>query len=126
MTRAEIEAQYKVKDGVIISPGKFEGEPVYALYFYDLMMHGGADSDDDGVAKFNVTDEDRKEFPELADVKRVELQERMDGFVETVPIETWGVANIMAYFDLSSEEWDSIPAAVQAKIIERVDEDVAP
>ena len=47
-------------------PGKFEGESPWAPYFYDLLMDGGADSDDDGVATFEIQSEDVAMFPELA------------------------------------------------------------
>lgn len=36
MTRKEIAETYKVDErGVIRSPGKFEGEPIYVPYFWD-------------------------------------------------------------------------------------------
>ena len=81
MTRADIIAEYDVDThGTIRSPGKFEGEPVYAPYFYDALMNGFAD-DDDGVASFNIDANDIKEFPELANVKRLRLWESEQGFV---------------------------------------------
>jgi hypothetical protein len=83
MTRHEISQQYKLDDNgeFICSPGKFEGEPVYAPYFYDALLNGGADEDDGKTAIFDVNDDDRREFPTLADVARVSLSETNDGFV---------------------------------------------
>lgn len=70
MTRQEIIDAYDVKDGLIRSPGKFEGEPIYAPYFYD----GSGDGEElsrmedglgDYVALLVVDDTDRAIFPEL-------------------------------------------------------------
>lgn len=81
MTRADIERDYNVVDGVIRSPGKFEGEPVYAPYFWDAFLNGMQDEDDGEFLLFNVTDEDRVEFPELQGVSQVSLGEDSQGFV---------------------------------------------
>lgn len=81
MTRAEIEREYKVVDGVIRSPGKFEGEPVYAPYFWDAFLSGMVDEDDGEYLYFDVNDDDRRIFPELKDVNRVSLREDDQGFV---------------------------------------------
>lgn len=34
---------YEIKDGIIVSPGKFEGEPAWILKLYDMVMDGMAD-----------------------------------------------------------------------------------
>lgn len=72
MTRKEIESEYTVENGIIRSPGKFEGEPVYAPDFYDAAMDGcGEDLAymDDGWGEFTtliaIEDSDRKEWPEI-------------------------------------------------------------
>jgi hypothetical protein len=76
-------AEYK---DTVSRPGKFEGEAPYVPYFWDM----GLDGFDDGVDylpgfpvyQFNVTDADRRIFPELLeDIKEVHLRERDDGFV---------------------------------------------
>lgn len=84
MTRAEIEQQYKVVDGRIQSPGKFEGEPLYVPYFWDAYLDGWADEDDGIALWFNVTLGDVEEFPELAGAERVGLYCSEDGFVRGV------------------------------------------
>jgi hypothetical protein len=38
----EIE-EYKVRDGIIVSPGKFEGEPYWMPTLYDMVLGGMAD-----------------------------------------------------------------------------------
>jgi hypothetical protein len=101
MTRIQIEADYHVVEGIIRSPGKFEGEPVYVPYFFDLMLNGMADEsyEDDATGNtadyFNITPADRQEFPELEEVARVILYYRTDGFVVSDIVER----------DRSSEYW---------------------
>ena len=66
-------------------PGKFEGEPIYAPYFWDMAMNGMDDDtewdDDTPISVFTVTEEDRALFPELDDAKTVRLWEDGNGFV---------------------------------------------
>ena len=102
MTRQEIKNEYDVdKNGIIRSPGKFENEKLYAVYFYDAMLNGdsvcmypceqcecygedGCEADEchhKGYSVFDVTDEDRKEFPELKDAEQVFLEESDTGFI---------------------------------------------
>jgi len=82
MTRDEITNEYNVdENGIIRSPGKFEGEMVYAPYFWDAYLNGMADNDDGEVLTFNINDEDRAQFPELADVKAIDLINTDQGFV---------------------------------------------
>ncbi len=83
LTRHAIEEEYTTKDGIIQDPGKFEGEPVYAVYFWNSGLEGGADEEDGPLCGFTVTDEDRKEFPELAGVGSVWLDESEQGFIYT-------------------------------------------
>lgn len=98
MTRAEIESEFDVRDGVIKDPGKFEGEPVYAPYFYVLGMDSGADEDvygaDDTIhSVFFITDEDREQFPELKEeeIEALHVWEGETGFfnTEAVTREEW-------------------------------------
>ena len=68
MTRQEILKAYDVDDnGRIISPGKFEGEPIFAPYFWDCGLSGFADSDNGSAYGFRINADDpaHKEFPEL-------------------------------------------------------------
>lgn len=81
MTRKQIEAQYKIENGIIRSPGKFEGEAVYVPHFWDIYLNGFADSDDGTALGFDVLPEDKVEFPELKRRRCVKLMERDDGFV---------------------------------------------
>lgn len=82
MTRHDVEVRYEVENGRIVTPGKFEGEMLYVPYFWDAFMHGFADRDDGTVVGFDITPEDREEFPEIPKRKRtIRLMERDDGFV---------------------------------------------
>jgi hypothetical protein len=78
---------YTVENGVIQNPGKFEGEPEYAPYFYDLMLNGASSEtlyeDDRLVDVFVVDADDRAQFPELADAYAVLVWEDDQGFFNT-------------------------------------------
>lgn len=67
----------------ITQPGKFEGEPTWATYFYSLWSEGIADHDVGFRAYFLVTHEDRLLYPELAGIRRISLTEDANGFVHT-------------------------------------------
>ena len=81
MTREEVCAAYTVKAGVIRSPGKFEGEPVYVPHFYAVWLDGFATYEEDGSYHIEVCDDDRKQFPELGAAKKVFIIETDNGFV---------------------------------------------
>jgi hypothetical protein len=81
MTRAQIEKDYKVENGRIHSPGQFEGEMVYVPHFWDVFLNGFADRDNGNILGFDVTPEDKKEFPELKKRRTVKLYQRDDGFI---------------------------------------------
>jgi hypothetical protein len=82
MTRTEILAQYQVgSDGVIRSPGKFEGEMLYVPFYWDIAMNGFANEDDGEVFTFLIEPEDKAIFPELNDRRSLRLYESDLGFV---------------------------------------------
>jgi hypothetical protein len=75
---------YEVRDGYIVSPGKFECEPVYVPYFWSFYLDGGDEPhtiDGTFVSRFEVTDAERIEFPELVGVVALDLWESDQGFV---------------------------------------------
>jgi len=77
---------YETDDnGIIVSPGKFEGEPIYSPYFWDRVMNGESDhtfyDGDHPVDVFRITYEEKKEFPELYDFTHVLINEDENGFV---------------------------------------------
>lgn len=81
MTRQEIEQRYKIENGIIRSPGQFEGEAIYVPHFWEAFLDGFADRDDGRVLGFDVTADDKAEFPELKHRRTVKLYQRDDGFV---------------------------------------------
>lgn len=82
MTRKDIEEQYQIEHGIICSPGKFEGEAIYVPHFWEAYLNGCADRDNGTIVGFDITAEDRAEFPELGKRRRtVRLVQRDDGFI---------------------------------------------
>lgn len=81
MTRQDIERDYDVENGIIRSLGRFEGEAIYVPYFWEVYLDGFASDDDGQHIMFEVTDEDREQFPELVGRKWVTLYESETGFV---------------------------------------------
>lgn len=82
MTRHEIKSTFQIDNtGRIRDLGKFEREPLYAPYFWDAGLNGGMDEDENNVWFFILHDEDRLEFPELAEAYAVSVEESESGFV---------------------------------------------
>ncbi len=74
------------KCGLIVSPGKFEGEPKYTPYFWDMVLHGGSDDTIGPIERwtydiFEITEQDQENFPDLNDVKIVSITSDEYGFV---------------------------------------------
>lgn len=89
MCRRETMDTFEVNaHGNITSPGKFEGEQLYAPYFWEVILNGDGcpmrDKHDDEWTLLNVNNEERDEFPELGDAHRVALFESDNGFVYIV------------------------------------------
>jgi len=91
MTRQEIYQTYKVRDGVIHSPGKFEAEAVYAPYFWEIVLCGLADQEEyhDGrwIYSIEIHPDDIKQFRELGRSTHVYVHEDPFGFVTCRAIE---------------------------------------
>jgi hypothetical protein len=82
MTRNEIASQYTVnQNGRITTPGRFEGEMLYVPHFWEVYLDGFADRDNGTILGFDVTADDKREFPELGRRRTVKLYQRDDGFV---------------------------------------------
>ncbi len=69
----------------ITNPGKFEGEPRYTPYFWNLTLHSAQDDieyiDNDVFDIFYVTEDDRKLFPDLIGIDEVAISVDDNGFV---------------------------------------------
>lgn len=90
MNRQEIEKEYKVEHGLITSPGKFENEPLYAPYYYDLLLNGNGEEElidpdysDETATSFDISPEDIEQFPELLGYSELILFISDVGFVFT-------------------------------------------
>jgi hypothetical protein len=97
MTAAEIRKEYTHDaNGRITQPGKFEGEPIFAPYFWNIALEGFADSDNGHSYGFRfnfggkgaIADADRTilvAFPELKKwlgrSRSLKLVEDSQGFV---------------------------------------------
>lgn len=88
--RDEVLNAYDVSDlGIIRSPGKFEGEMIYAPYYWDWALHGEGEMMQDSTGSnwtvFKVHPEDRVLFPEIpSNVHSVALMVTDQGFVYLV------------------------------------------
>jgi len=81
MTREDILSNYEVRDGHIVSPDKFEGEWLYAPYFYEDSLNGTWDENRDGILYCVPSFEEHKLFPELKGKRFIHLYEDAYGFV---------------------------------------------
>lgn len=84
MNPVDTPVEYKVVEGRIQDPGRFEGEARYVPYFWDAYLNGLADRDDGTVLGFNIDDKDREKFPELKGRRTVRLVQDAQGFVKEV------------------------------------------
>ena len=88
MTRIDVIREYGLPDDAtrITTPGKFEGEPLWAPYFWEAALDGSGDFDEiDGVyvSTFDIDPDDVKAFPELGQFAKVQVWENDQGFVFT-------------------------------------------
>lgn len=81
MTRDQVEVEYRVVSGIIVSRGKFELEPVYAPHYWEMGLEGTADKDDGDTYTFRIDASDVEAWPELAGVKILRLHADDRGFV---------------------------------------------
>jgi hypothetical protein len=53
--RLSVSDEYEIKDGIIVTPGKFEGEPEWVLTLWDMVLGGMADeSVHDGTTAYDA------------------------------------------------------------------------
>lgn len=81
---------YHTKNGYIISPGKFQGERPYTVYFYRMMLDGTPDEsttdpDRTEVAFFELGQSEYELFPDLKEFTWVAIWEDQQGFVHCLP-----------------------------------------
>lgn len=87
MTKQKISDIYLIDDnGVITSPGKFEGEMYYAVHYWGIALDGFADRHelyDNGymIAIFDLGEIDYDDYPELEGMTELRVWEDDNGFV---------------------------------------------
>lgn len=81
MTRLDVLRTYDVKEGVIQSPGRFEGQALYVPYYWNAYLCGNAHEVGADLIQFTVLGSDRTQFPELGSRIVVQLRQRSDGRV---------------------------------------------
>lgn len=77
---------FNTNGGVIVSPGKFEGQPAWLPPFWEAVLDGFCDGEyeePDGtmVAVFELDDQDKQRFPIMAKSHELEVWEDGQGFV---------------------------------------------
>lgn len=111
MTRLEIVRFYKVRDGRIEAPGKFEGEAVYAPYFYAASLDSYGEElsyMEDGCGEYavllKVDKEDRIVWPEIgATTAYILLRESSQGFVSCEELTAKRADRIRAGYEAEAE-----------------------
>lgn len=83
MTKEDIKHLFEIDDkDVIRSKGKFEGEPIWVVYLWNLLLNNSQDDEDDlGRALFYPMQEDFMEFPELKEYEVIAIWNDNLGFV---------------------------------------------
>lgn len=71
-------------NGAIKNPGRFQGQMLYVPYFWDMGLEGFADRDDGQTFGFDLTENDKKKFPELRGRRTIKIYQRNDGFISEI------------------------------------------
>lgn len=72
---------YKTHDGIITSPGKFEGERDYVPMLWQQSLDSGETPDEYDVYVLVLDDTDRSQFEDMEALDEVALYEDEQGFV---------------------------------------------
>lgn len=89
LTKEDVEETFReaadgfdIKNNVVQSLGRFQGEPDFVLYYAMLMQEGSSDySTEDGDEYFEIKPAERAFFPHLPDAPYIYLSTSDDGFV---------------------------------------------
>ena len=68
------------EDGTIRSPGKFEAEPYYAPYYWEVLLDGAASEEWERVARIDLGEKDHELFPELEGDNYLYIETSDQGF----------------------------------------------
>lgn len=102
-SRQAIENGYKILGGRIHEPGKFEGEPIYTPYLYDLIMDGQSDMIGQGDI-ITLDNDDREAFPELGEAAYAHCEEDSQGFFYVKLL--YSFEERMRFEDDAMEAWE--------------------
>jgi hypothetical protein len=76
---------YQTENGRIVEPGRFQGEPRWLPYFYELMLDGSGQVLDwpsgETTTLVDIYEGDVRLYPELVEYVVVAIEENSDGFV---------------------------------------------
>ena len=79
--------EYDTDNGLICSPGKYEGEPLYVPYLWEIVLDGGGEPVDDPdrpdatMDLVGLSDDDKRRFPALTGFDHALLWADDNGFV---------------------------------------------
>lgn len=79
--------EYSTERGLICDPGKFEGEPIYVPYLWEIVLDGGGEPVDDPdrpdatMDLIILSDDDKQCYPELSEFDTALLWADDNGFV---------------------------------------------
>jgi len=90
--KRDIHRDYQIVDGIIKTPGKFEGEMEYVPYYWNLLLNGCSDEEyihpsglwwREGVVfcRFDIDQDERKVWGDILGSDHIWLSESDDGFV---------------------------------------------
>jgi len=99
------------EQGIIQSPGKFEGEMLYVPYFWDTMMEGNGEdlyfSDGALVSIIGVEDKDREMFPELGSATQIAIETTDQGFVNAIT-DSAAISRLLAEYESDQQREEKI------------------
>lgn len=74
MERLKILETYRVEQGIIRTPGPFDGQKLYVPYFWQKYLDGDAEEVDADAVFFVVHDREREMFPEIGHRRTIRLR----------------------------------------------------
>lgn len=81
MSETISDAERDELEDLVSRPGRFEGEPPFVPYFWDLAMNGFANYDNGEVFRFIIEAEDIENWVDLDTYDWIELYTDNNGFV---------------------------------------------
>ena len=70
-------------EDMVKGPGKFEGEPPWTPYFYDVYLMDEGEYISDGIHEIEILSEDPEIFPEILGHKKARVYFSEQGFISS-------------------------------------------